>query len=157
MALVGRDPDRTRERARQFDVPLALTSLDDALALDGVDAVTIATPPHTHAELALARDRGGQARDLREAVRARCAGRRGACSPPPEPPASCTCSAPSSAGMPGRRRSLARVRSGAIGEPRLATVLLHVPVLADPDAEVPDVVGRRARAAAAGSARTARR
>lgn len=43
----------TALRARQFDVPRAFTSLDDALTVPGVDAVTIATPPHTHATLAL--------------------------------------------------------------------------------------------------------
>ena len=36
-----------------FEVPLACATLAEALALPGVDAVTIATPPHTHAELAL--------------------------------------------------------------------------------------------------------
>src|SRR5687768_14373055 len=50
-ALVGRDPDRTATRAKRFDVPLALTSYDEALALDGVDAVSVVTPPHTHADL----------------------------------------------------------------------------------------------------------
>ena len=36
-----------------FEVPRACATLTEALALPGVDAVTIATPPHTHAELAL--------------------------------------------------------------------------------------------------------
>src|SRR5439155_7553774 len=49
--VVGNDPDRTQERARQFGVDRAFTSLDDALAGEGVDAVTVATPPHTHAGL----------------------------------------------------------------------------------------------------------
>ena len=53
-ALVGRDPAKTTERAFLFDIPIALTSLDEALALDGVAAVTVATPPHTHAPIALA-------------------------------------------------------------------------------------------------------
>ena len=51
-AVVGRNAEKTQKRADLFDVPLALTSVDDALALDGVDAVTIATPPDTHAEIA---------------------------------------------------------------------------------------------------------
>src|SRR4051794_37180656 len=54
LALVGRDPTKTKERAERFGVPTPLTSLEDVLALDGVDAVTIATPPHTHAEIACA-------------------------------------------------------------------------------------------------------
>src|SRR2546421_5526680 len=53
LALAGQDPVKTAERARRFDVPHGLTSLADALALPGVDAVTIATPPHTHAPLVL--------------------------------------------------------------------------------------------------------
>src|SRR5580765_6817933 len=50
-AVVGRDAAKTATRARLFDVPRGLTSVDDALALSDVDAVTIATPPDTHAEL----------------------------------------------------------------------------------------------------------
>ena len=42
-ALVGRDPEKTAERARRFEVPHGLTNLADALALPGVDAVAIAT------------------------------------------------------------------------------------------------------------------
>ena len=135
-ALVGRDPDRTRERAALFEVPLALTSIDDALALDGVDAVTIATPPHTHAELALAAIAAGKhvvcekpfARDAAEARR--------------------VFAAAEAAGIvhvlgtefrwDAGQATLARtVRSGAIGEPRLATVMMIVPMLADATAEVP--------------------
>src|SRR5260370_41485769 len=53
-ALVGRDPDRTALRAARFGIPAAVTTLDDALSLPGVDAVAIATPPHTHGPLAMA-------------------------------------------------------------------------------------------------------
>ena len=52
-ALVGRDPQKTSERAQRFEVPHGLTSLADAFALPGVDAVAIAKPPHTHAPIAL--------------------------------------------------------------------------------------------------------
>jgi predicted dehydrogenase len=54
LGVVGRDAAKTAERARRFEVPRALTSPTDALELPGVDAVTIATPPHTHAGVALA-------------------------------------------------------------------------------------------------------
>jgi predicted dehydrogenase len=137
LALVGRDPERTRERARLFDVRGALTSFDDALALDGVDAVTIATPPHTHADLARAAIASGKhvicekpfARDAAEAR--------------------AVLAAANAAGIvhllgtefrwDAGQGTLARVvRSGEIGAPRLATVVLQVPVLADPAAEVPD-------------------
>ena len=137
LAVVGRDAERTQARALGFDVPLALTSLDDALALSGLDAVTIATPPHTHAEIALAAIAAGKhvicekpfARDAAE-------GRR-------------VLAAAEDAGIvhllgtefrwdPGQTTLARAVRSGAIGDPRLATVLLHVPVLADPSADVPE-------------------
>jgi hypothetical protein len=52
-ALVGRKPDRTRERATRFGIPHALVSLADALSLPGVDVVSVATPPHTHLDLVL--------------------------------------------------------------------------------------------------------
>ena len=103
LALVGRDPEKTAERASMFDVPVACATLADALALPGVDAVTIATPPHTHAELALEaiaagrhvlcekpfdRDTGGGTRRPRR--------RRGG-------PGSSTCSERSSDWTPARR------------------------------------------------------
>src|SRR5438552_3645277 len=50
-ALVGRDPEKTTRRAEAVGVPRACTSFAEALALPDVDAVTIATPPHTHAPL----------------------------------------------------------------------------------------------------------
>ncbi len=52
-ALVGRDAARTQRRADRLGIPEVCTSLGAALALDGVDAVTIATPPDTHAALAI--------------------------------------------------------------------------------------------------------
>src|SRR3984893_413648 len=52
-ALVGTDPDRTARRADRLGIPNALTSFDAALGLSGVVAVTIATPPHSHARLSI--------------------------------------------------------------------------------------------------------
>src|SRR5438105_1214480 len=60
VGLVGRDPAKTAARATRFDIPNALTSLDDALGLPGADAFTIVTPPHTHAALALQAIRAGK-------------------------------------------------------------------------------------------------
>jgi predicted dehydrogenase len=137
MAVVGRDRDRTHARARQFDVPLALTSLDDALALEGVDAITIATPPHTHAEIAIAAIAAGKhvicekpfARDAAEGRRVLAAAQE----------AGIVHLLGTEFRWDAGQTTLARtVRSGAIGTPRLATVLLHVPVLADPGADVPE-------------------
>src|SRR5512134_914538 len=52
-ALVGRNEDKAAARARMFDVAYSSNSLAGALALPGVDVVAIATPPHTHAPIAL--------------------------------------------------------------------------------------------------------
>jgi predicted dehydrogenase len=136
-ALVGRDPDKTRARAERSGVAHACTSLADALAIPGVDAVTIATPPHTHAPLVLEAIRNGKhvlcekpfARDATEARS--------------------LLAAADDAGVvhmlgtefrfaPGQALLTRVVRSGAIGTPRLATFLLHIPLLADTGAEVPD-------------------
>ncbi len=54
VALVGRDLERTRAAAARLGVATACTSLDEALALPDLDAVSIATPPATHAPLAIA-------------------------------------------------------------------------------------------------------
>jgi len=136
-ALVGRDPRKTEERARRFGVPRALTSFAEALALPGVDAAAIATPPHTHAELALealaagkhvlcekpfARD-AGEARKLHAAAEA--AGRVHLLGTEFR----------FDAGQATMARALA---SGAVGEPRLAIYLMHVPILADPAADLPE-------------------
>ncbi len=51
VALVGRDAAKTGRRAERFGVASACTSLAEALEV-GVDAVSIATPPATHAPLA---------------------------------------------------------------------------------------------------------
>jgi predicted dehydrogenase len=135
-AVVGRDPERTQERARQFGVDRAFTTLDDALAVDGIDAVTIATPPHTHAALVLQAIAAGKhvicekpfARDAEEG-RTMLAAARAA-------------SVVHMLGTefrwdPGQATLARAIRSGAVGEPRLATVVLQVPVLADPASEVP--------------------
>src|SRR5438105_7928483 len=52
-ALVGRDSERTKRRAQRVGVEHACATLTEALALAGVDAVTIAAPPAEHAGLAL--------------------------------------------------------------------------------------------------------
>jgi predicted dehydrogenase len=136
LALVGRDPAKTAERARLFDVPRPLSSLRDALTIPGVESVTIATPPRTHAALAL------------EAI---AAGRHLICEKPFTATVDEARSVLAAAEVAGvvhllgtefrwdaGQASLAQaVRQGEIGEPRLATWIMHVPVLADPDAVVP--------------------
>ena len=136
LALVGRDPAKTAERARLFDVPRALSSLRAAMTVPGVEAVTIATPPRTHAALAL------------ETI---AAGRHLICEKPftaTMDEARSVLAAAEAAGVvhllgtefrwdAGQAGLAQAVREGEIGEPRLATWIMHVPVLADADAVVP--------------------
>jgi len=153
-ALVGRDPDKTRGRADRFEVPHGLTDLGDALALPGVDAVAVATPPFTHAPVTL------------DAI---AAGKHVLCEKPfarNAAEAQLMFEAAEAAGVvhllgtefrwATGQASMARVVArGEIGEPRLATFLLHIPMLADPAGEVPPGGAPRPKAAA-GSARRRR-
>ena len=135
-ALVGRDAAKTERRARLCGVSCALTSLGEALSLPDVDAVLVATPPHTHAPLAHA---ALAARKhvlcekpfARDAVEARAlfadAERAGVVH-----------MLGTEYRFDAGQALLARtVRSGAIGNPRLVAVLMQVPMLADAAAAVP--------------------
>lgn len=135
-ALVGRDPAKTARRAELFGVPTACGSLSEALEVPGVHAVTVATPPHTHAALCLeAIERGKHvlcekpfARDATEGASVLSAAERAG-----------------TVHMLGTefrwdtgQALLARtVRRGLVGEPKVATWLMHVPMLVDPSAELP--------------------
>ena len=135
-ALVGRDRDRTARRAERLGVR-ALTSVDDALALPDVDAVSIATPPHTHHRLVLDAVAAGkhvvcekpfaldaaQAREMAAAAeRARVIGFVGH----------------EFRWAPERALVGRAIADGRIGEPRLATLVSYVGLLADPAAPAPD-------------------
>ncbi len=74
-AIVGRDPEKTAERAEWAGIPLSLTSMAEALEVPGVDVVSVTTPPHTHLEIVRAALAAGKhvvcekpfARDLAQA------------------------------------------------------------------------------------------
>ena len=135
-ALVGRDAEKTARRAARLGVPNARTSLDDALALRGVDAVTIATPPDTHAPLAIA---------------ALDAGRHVVCEKPfalDGTEARAMLAAAERAGVAhlvghefrwaSERATVARaIARGAIGTPRLVSLVQFVPFVADPATRTP--------------------
>jgi predicted dehydrogenase len=132
VALVGRDQGPTTHKAGKLGIPHACGSLTDALALPGVDAVAIATPPHTHFDLALeaveaARhvlcekpftgdaDQAAQLVDARE--RADVVGALGH----------------EFRWNPARAAIGAAITSGAIGTPKLATVVEYSPFLLHTD------------------------
>ena len=47
-AIVGRNREKTAQRAAPLNIPLATDSLDEALADPAIQLVTVATPPHAH-------------------------------------------------------------------------------------------------------------
>lgn len=132
VALVGRDLEPTAYKAEKLGIPHACGSLADALALADVDAVAIATPPHTHFALAL------------EAVEA---GRHVLCEKPfttDAAQAQQLVDAVGRAGVigtlghefrwnPARAAIGEAITSGAIGETRLATVVEYSPFLLHAD------------------------
>jgi predicted dehydrogenase len=132
VALVGRDRGPTAHKAGTLGIPHVCGSLTEALALPGVDAVAIATPPHTHFELAL------------EAVEA---GRHVLCEKPFTTDANQAqqlVDARARAGVvgaighefrwnPARAATGVAISSGAIGTPKLATVVEYSPFLLHTD------------------------
>lgn len=136
VALVGRDAERTARRADRLGVPRACTSLAEAISLPRVDVVTIATPPAAHADLAL------------EAV---AAGRHVICEKPfalDQAEARRVLDAARAAGvvhalghelrwLPERVAALRALRAGAIGEPRLVSVVDFVSLLTNPQIRMP--------------------
>jgi len=136
-ALVGRDLEKARKRSELFEVPHGLDSLDQALALPGVDAVAVSTPPHTHAEIVLAAIAAGKhvlcekpfARNAAEGQRMLEAAERAGVVH------LLGCEFRWATGQAVATRAIAE---GVIGEPRMATFLFHMPALADAEAGVPD-------------------
>ena len=137
ISMVGRDRERTARRAERAGVEHADSSLGDALARPDVDVVSIAAPPYAHAALAV------------EVCRA---GRHVICEKPfalDAVEAETMCMAAESTGVvalvghefrwaPDRALVARAVRAGMIGEPRMATLVQYVPLVADPHARVPD-------------------
>ena len=136
-AIVGRNAERTARRADRAGIEHACTSLAEALAVPGVDAVTIAAPPAQHAELSLEAIAAGRhvicekpfALDLAQACEVLAAARR--------------------AGIvhalghelrwfPERVAVANAIRGGAIGEPRLVGLVDFAPLLTDPAIRMPE-------------------
>jgi predicted dehydrogenase len=137
VALVGRDEKRTAERAARLGIANPMTSLAGALALPDADVVVIATPPNTHAPLVLEAVAAKKhvvcekpfARDKNEALELQQAAERAG-----------VVNLLHSGFRWGTVQVLAAraIAEGMIGTPRLATFIMHVPVLAGPGVEVVD-------------------
>ena len=133
---MGRDPEKTRERAERADIPIAATSLDDALQRANPDLVVVATPPHSHADLVI------------EAV---SRGKHVLCEKPFArnlTQARAMLSAAQAQGIvhymgtehrwdTGQALLTQAIRSGLIGDARMITLILQVPLLYDAATEVP--------------------
>ncbi len=137
VAMVGRDAERTGRRAERLGVPRACTSLAEALALPGVEVVSVASPPASHAELAVEAAEAGRhvicekpfAIDGEEARRMRDAAARAGV-----------------VALVGHEFRFAEDRAtvrdaiaaGLIGVPRLFSHLSFTPLLASPSAPTPE-------------------
>ncbi|MDQ1468273.1 MAG: hypothetical protein QOH10_2688 [Actinomycetota bacterium] len=135
-ALVGRNAERTARRAARSGIPRSTASLADALAMPDVAAVTIAAPPAAHAELVL------------QSVRA---GKHVLCEKPfalDAVQAAAMLAAAEQAGVghlvghefrwaPERVAVGRAIAAGRIGEPRLASLVSIVALVADPEARLP--------------------
>jgi predicted dehydrogenase len=136
VALVGRRAEHVQPLAERLGVARALTSVDAALAIPGLAAVSVATPPDTHAEYAIAAARAGKhvlcekpmARALAEARAMRDAAAT----------AGIVAMIDHEFRFDPARATLARLlRRGDLGTPRLATVLAMSPLFVAPHRAAP--------------------
>jgi predicted dehydrogenase len=136
VGLVGADAERTARRAEANGIPRAFTDLDEAIRATGAVAVTIATPPHTHAELTLTAIAHGchvicekpMANSLDEARTMLQAAER----------AGITHLIGHQFRWAPERALIARaLRDGLVGEPRLLTLTSYLPLIAAADAKMP--------------------
>ncbi len=136
VGLVGTDAGRTRRRAESNGVPQAFTDLDEAIGRTGAKVVNVATPPHSHGPLVmLAISRGCHV--ICEKPFARDAGE-----------ARAMLSAAQSAGIvhllghefrwtPDRALLARAIAEGLIGKPKLAILVQHMALVANPEAKMP--------------------
>jgi predicted dehydrogenase len=136
VALVGRDAERTARRAARIGVERVCTSLSDALTIAGAEYVTIATPPDTHAALAIEACDAGRhvvcekpfALDAGEAVRMLDAATRSGVT---------HLVGHEFRWAPDRATVARAIHDGLIGDARTFTLAQYVPLVADPAARVP--------------------
>jgi predicted dehydrogenase len=136
VALVGRDPDRTRRRAERLEIPDASTDFAAVLDRGDVAAVTVATPPTTHAAVVIAAVEAGK-HVLCEKPFARNAAE-----------AEAMLHAATTAGVthlvghefrfaPERAVIGRAIAAGTLGEVRFLSLVQLIPLVADPAARTP--------------------
>jgi len=136
-ALVGRDKAKTQARARLLQVPRACTSLREALDDPGVQIVTIATPPSTHAPLVHEAVAAGKHVLCEKPFAMNLAEARGMLAAAQQAKVVHVLGVEFRFATPNEllRRTIA---SGAIGVPRQALFAWLVPFLSHPAAQTPD-------------------
>lgn len=136
VGLVGQNRDRTQKRAALNGVPNAFVEVDEAIVKTGAVAVTVASPPHTHAPVVLAAIKRG-CHVLCEKPFAENAAE-----------ARLMLAAAEKAGVVHMLGNQLRMRpervvvaralgQGLIGEPRFLTLVQYVGLVADPEAKRP--------------------
>lgn len=135
--LVGTDAERTARRAAACGAGQAYTDLEQAIRETGAQAVTIASPPDSHAALTLTALEHGchvicekpMANSIEEAsAMLDAAERRGL-----------THLIGNQFRWSPERALVARaIAEGEIGEPRFLTLVSYLPLLADPHKQMPD-------------------
>ncbi len=129
VALVGRDPDRLARAAERCGVERTCRTLEEAFAIPGLRAVSIATPPATHVGAVVAAARAGlhvlcekpMARTVEEAE-AMCDAARGV-----------VALVDHEFRFDPARATLARlIRAGDLGTPQLVTAITTMPLYIDP-------------------------
>ena len=139
-ALVGTDPARTAARARACGIEGATTNLAEALTAPRVEAVVIATPPESHAELVLSALAAGKHVLCEKPFASRLAD------------AITMHNAAESSGLvhavghemrwyPHHATMAAAIARGDIGQPTFATYVKLSGLLSDPGATVPEWFG----------------
>ena len=135
-ALVGRDEERTRRRAERAGIPHACTTIAGALAAANVDAITIATPPDTHALLTIEACESGRA-VLCEKPFALNATEAEAMLDAAERAGVTNLVGHEFRWAPERALVTRAIAEGLIGEPRMFSLVSYVPLVSDPEARMP--------------------
>jgi predicted dehydrogenase len=137
VGLVGTNAERTAKRAEKAGVPQVFTDLDEAIRKTGAVAVTIASPPQTHAPLTLAAIAHGCHVICEKPMAGNTAEAR------------TMLEAAERAGVthlighqfrwsPDRTLIQRAIADGLIGEPRFLTLASYLPLVASPEAKMPD-------------------
>jgi predicted dehydrogenase len=137
VGLVGTNAERTAKRAEANGVQQSFIDLDEAIRKTGAAAVTIASPPSTHAALTLTAIAHGchvicekpMANNVAEARAMLHAAEQ----------AGITHLMGNQFRWQPERALVARaIKDGLIGEPRFLTLAGYLPLVASPDAKMPD-------------------